>query len=324
MHDIKEARLKKGLTQLELANMIGYKSAGIVRKAERGELEGEKLKRILSVLGLSENASYIIYTDGGCEVNPGGRGGYGVVVIDKETGEITEYNGGFTCTTNNRMEIYAFITACENIPVGSAAVIYSDSQYVVNTVNGYFSKGKNMDLWDRLDSAMKGKKIRARWVRGHNNDRFNERCDELATQGYLEKAFNRDPGYFGKSVKTKTRSEKIDVKRGPAPVITDENLFAREHSINPKCARKIKDFYNQSDHNFKSYMNLKTFGMDYWSSRSLDDLKKEFPDEYKTASKYIESEKDIASVLRWKGRGLDLYDCIKKVLTDIEIRNNIR
>lgn len=38
---------------------------------------------------------YIIYTDGGCECNPGGRGGYGAVIINNNTGEFTDISGAF-------------------------------------------------------------------------------------------------------------------------------------------------------------------------------------------------------------------------------------
>lgn len=58
---------------------------------------------------------YIIYTDGGCECNPGGRGGYGAVIINNNTGEFTDISGGFRSTTNNRMEVMAVIKALEKI-----------------------------------------------------------------------------------------------------------------------------------------------------------------------------------------------------------------
>lgn len=58
---------------------------------------------------------YIIYTDGGCECNPGGRGGYGAVIINNNTGKFTDISGGFRSTTNNRMEVMAVIKALEKI-----------------------------------------------------------------------------------------------------------------------------------------------------------------------------------------------------------------
>lgn len=328
MYDIRKARLNKGLTQLQLANMIGYKSAGIIRKAEKGELKGEKLTKILSVLGLAGGSRFTVYTDGGCEVNPGGRGGYGVVIIDEETGEISEYNDGFVCTTNNRMEIYAVIIACENLPVGAEATVYSDSQYVVKTIQGFFRKNKNLDLWDRLETASKGKKIKPVWIRGHGNNVFNERCDELATDGYVNKAVNIDKGCFYKKKKAPDRhasnamSADISVSDEPAPVIIDAAAYARQKSVNPKCAEALRSFYKNPNHNFRAYAGLKTFGLDYWSSKSAEDLKREFPKEYDAVSSYFESNRDIAAALRWKGRGLTLYDCIRKVFVDKEISRN--
>ena len=99
-------------------------------------------------------ADYIVYTDGGCAVNPAGPGGIGVVIIDTDTGEITEISKGYNCTTNNRMEILAVITAMEFVKKGTVS-LYSDSEYVLNTLSGKFQKKKNHDLWERLDEASK-------------------------------------------------------------------------------------------------------------------------------------------------------------------------
>lgn len=59
------------------------------------------------------NPNYIIYTDGGCAINPSGPGAYGAVIISTDTGEITELSQGYSSTTNNRMEIMAVIAALE-------------------------------------------------------------------------------------------------------------------------------------------------------------------------------------------------------------------
>ena len=93
---------------------------------------------------------YIIYTDGGCECNPGGRGGYGAVIINNNTGKFTDISGGFRSTTNNRMEVMAVIKALEKIKKNTHVQLFSDSQYVIKTMNGMFRKKKNIDLWKKL------------------------------------------------------------------------------------------------------------------------------------------------------------------------------
>lgn len=130
-----------------------------------------------------------IYTDGSSRGNPG-PGGYGAILIFGETKK--ELSAGYRLTTNNRMELMAVIVALEsltkkNIPVS----IYTDSQYVVNSVekkwlNNWIKtdfKGgkKNKDLWLHYHSIAKDFMIRFHWVKGHANNKMNNRCDELAT-----------------------------------------------------------------------------------------------------------------------------------------------
>ena len=131
--------------------------------------------------------SIIIYTDGSAKGNPG-RGGYGVVMLSgKHRKEISE---GFLLTTNNRMELLAVIVGLESVKkINSEIVVYSDSKYVVNAVEkGWlfnwhkksFKGKKNPDLWVRFLSVYKKHSIRFLWVKGHNNNIENERCDRLA------------------------------------------------------------------------------------------------------------------------------------------------
>ena len=131
--------------------------------------------------------SIIIYTDGSAKGNPG-RGGYGVVMLSgKHRKEISK---GFLLTTNNRMELLAVIVGIENVKkLNSEIVVYSDSKYVVNAVEkGWlfnwqkknFKGKKNPDLWIRFLSVYKKHSIRFLWVKGHNNNIENERCDHLA------------------------------------------------------------------------------------------------------------------------------------------------
>ena len=129
----------------------------------------------------------IIYTDGSAKGNPG-KGGYGVVMLSgKHRKEISE---GFLLTTNNRMELLAVIVGLESVKtLKSDIVVYSDSKYVVNAVEkGWlfnwqkknFKGKKNPDLWMRFLSVYKKHSVRFLWVKGHNNNTENERCDRLA------------------------------------------------------------------------------------------------------------------------------------------------
>ncbi len=133
--------------------------------------------------------SIIIYTDGSAKGNPG-NGGYGIVMISGEYRK--EFQKGFRLTTNNRMELMAVIIALENVKKElSIITLYSDSKYVIDAVEKKwvftwekknFSKKKNPDLWIRFLKIYRKQKVRFMWVRGHSNNKENERCDFLAVQ----------------------------------------------------------------------------------------------------------------------------------------------
>jgi ribonuclease HI len=147
-------------------------------------------------------ADIIIYTDGSARGNPG-AGGFGSVLISGNRRK--EISGGFKFTTNNRMELMGVICALECLKTsGNNITIYSDSQYVVNSV----SKGwvfnwirtnkkdaKNMDLWKRFVSLYKLNKINFVWVKGHADNELNKRCDVLATTASAQKNLPDDLGY---------------------------------------------------------------------------------------------------------------------------------
>ncbi len=131
----------------------------------------------------------IIYTDGAARGNPG-PGGYGAIL---KWGDIEkEYSQGYRLTTNNRMELLAVIVALENLKKeGLTITIYSDSQYVVKAIEqGWLKKWlatnfaggkKNSDLWLRYAELSTKHKIRFKWVKGHADNPYNNRCDILAT-----------------------------------------------------------------------------------------------------------------------------------------------
>jgi ribonuclease HI len=131
-----------------------------------------------------------IWTDGSSLGNPG-PGGWGVVMRFRD--RVKELSGGEKFTTNNRMELLAVIEAIEAIKVDKYPIeIYSDSKYVIDSINkgwvfnwnkkANFGGKKNEDLWKRFLKAYNGlNNISFNWVKGHNGDPGNERCDQLAT-----------------------------------------------------------------------------------------------------------------------------------------------
>ena len=131
----------------------------------------------------------IIYTDGSAKGNPG-NGGYGIVMMSGSYRK--ELKQGFKLTTNNRMELLAVIIALESVKKENSEItIYSDSKYVIDSVEkkwvfGWekknFNKKKNPDLWIRFLKIYRMQKVSFIWVRGHANNKENERCDFLAVE----------------------------------------------------------------------------------------------------------------------------------------------
>lgn len=132
-----------------------------------------------------------LYTDGACSGNPG-AGGYGAILIYK--GLEKEISGGEPLTTNNRMEIYAVIAGLECLKEKCRVNIYSDSAYTVNAftqnwLEGWIRNGwrkadgkevANNDLWQRLYDLTGLHEVRFIKVKGHADNAYNNRCDELA------------------------------------------------------------------------------------------------------------------------------------------------
>ncbi|MBE7013270.1 MAG: ribonuclease HI [Ruminococcaceae bacterium] len=133
-----------------------------------------------------------VYTDGACSGNPG-KGGYGVIL--KYNGAVKELSEGFVNTTNNRMEILAAVKGLEILKEPCSVTLYSDSKYLVDSVNqGWIikwqknnwyrtknEKAKNVDLFKRLLAQLDIHKVQFVWIKGHAGHPENERCDFLAT-----------------------------------------------------------------------------------------------------------------------------------------------
>ena len=132
-----------------------------------------------------------IYTDGACSGNPG-PGGWGAIL--SYNGHELELSGGEANTTNNRMELTAVIRALQKLKEPCIVELYSDSKYVLDALEkgwawgwkkrGWIKSDKkpalNPDLWDRLLELTDIHSLRYHWVKGHAENEYNNRCDELA------------------------------------------------------------------------------------------------------------------------------------------------
>lgn len=128
-----------------------------------------------------------IYTDGSSRGNPG-PGGYGIVLMCGQRRK--EIACGFRRTTNNRMELLGVIVALEALKIPNSYVtLYTDSKYVADAVNqnwlsGWIRKGfknvKNPDLWSKFIRIFSKHRVKIVWVKGHADNQYNNRCDQLA------------------------------------------------------------------------------------------------------------------------------------------------
>ena len=152
---------------------------------------------------MSSEKKLIIYTDGAARGNPG-PGGYGAILMwGDKTKELSQ---GYRLTTNNRMELMAVIAALKALTRQNISlVIYTDSQYVLNSVEKKwldtwirtdFKGGKkNKDLWMEYHRLAKNYSIKFIWVKGHAENIYNIRCDELATAAADGNKLLVDEGY---------------------------------------------------------------------------------------------------------------------------------
>lgn len=135
----------------------------------------------------------MVYTDGACSGNPG-PGGWGAVLFFESHQK--EISGGEKHTTNNRMEIQAVIEGLKLLKEPCQVKVYSDSAYVVNCfqkgwINGWLRNGwknskkepvENQDQWKELWELMNKHKVEYVKVKGHSDNEWNNRCDELARE----------------------------------------------------------------------------------------------------------------------------------------------
>jgi ribonuclease HI len=129
-----------------------------------------------------------VYTDGGCDPNPG-PGGWAAIII--KNGLQTEISGFEANTTNNRMELTAALKALNQIPSHEAIHFFTDSRYLQRGVEEWLDEWKkrgwkrkggalaNIDLWQAMEKSIEGRQIKWKWIKGHADNPFNQKVDRL-------------------------------------------------------------------------------------------------------------------------------------------------
>jgi ribonuclease HI len=147
-----------------------------------------------------------IYTDGACSGNPG-PGGYGVVLLHGTRRK--ELSGGYSLTTNNRMELMAAIVGLRALKQKCKVRLHSDSQYLVNAITKGWAetwrkndwkrnrneKALNPDLWAELMDLAEKHDVEFVWVPAHSGIPENERADRLSVKASQQPDLPPDPGY---------------------------------------------------------------------------------------------------------------------------------
>ena len=130
-----------------------------------------------------------IYTDGACSGNPGPWGAVLIYGPHKK-----ELSGGEAHTTNNRMELTAVIQALSLLKEPCVVELWSDSKYVIDAlqkgwaeswrkrgwVKGDKKPALNPDLWEKLLALAEIHTLCCHWVKGHAENEYNNRCDQMA------------------------------------------------------------------------------------------------------------------------------------------------
>lgn len=130
-----------------------------------------------------------VYTDGSTIGNGKEDSACGWACKLMWNGNVLVKSGSDIGRTNNQMEMRAVLEAMRSITKKSIPVeVYSDSKYVVETLNGKYRMHKNQGLWHSLlIEKAKFKDIKFIWVKGHDKDQHNNEVDKIAA-GESQKA----------------------------------------------------------------------------------------------------------------------------------------
>lgn len=239
-----------------------------------------------------------LYSDGWANPNPW-PGGYWIILSCKWTRK--EFFQGFTCTTNNRMELLWVITWLSKLTKKSNVHVYTDSQYTINGIQKWWAqkwkqnnwmrtksqKAINYDLWEQLLILVDKHNVQFTWVKWHNWHIENERCDELATQAMWENNLLVDEFYMSEYYsESEEKNKKTQISQNTQEII--QVLWKADPSLKvenegdpckkcltpvvkkiPKHTKKtlLKKFY------YKYYFTCPNCKTNYMTNEAKDDVK---------------------------------------------------
>lgn len=139
---------------------------------------------------IPQKLEFTAYTDGSCHnLHPERPGGAAYIIFDSEGKEIKRASKGFMKTSNNRMEVLAILSVVNYLPPNSHVTIHSDSQYSINVLSRRWQALENLDQITKYWKICKDKHLDVKfvWVKGHDGNKYNEECDQMARAEYAKK-----------------------------------------------------------------------------------------------------------------------------------------
>lgn len=274
------------------------------------------------------NPEYTVFTDGSCLpelYNTSiGKGGCAIIIINnrEEGWPRSEYSYGYHLTTNNRMELMAVIKALEQLPENARIRIKSDSKYVIKGMRGLIELHENTDLWDIYAQLSWGKRIDPVWVKGHDNDKNNERCDFLAKNAWKSQVLLHDDGYENERKSEVLRAELILPERFYEKNVQEktEECSIKQNLVNPSCAKAIIHFWKSESPMEDEYSLLKVGDSDHWSTLYYEWFEENCEQEVlRVVEEQFSDLRSQETCLRWYMRGLSLYEAIQKTAYIYEV-----
>jgi ribonuclease HI len=199
-------------------------------------------------LNTGQPPAVAVYTDGGCDKNPGGTGGWAFRIIAGD--RVLERSGRVENTTNNRMELTAAIEALKALKKRSKVNLFTDSQYLAlgmsQWLSGWIKRGwklktgdqvKNADLWRELHDLSRKHDVEWIWVRGHSGDKDNVRVDKMVGEAIRGRV---DPGSRRKSAEVTAVPEvKVNRIKGKPASVTITLKSGRDSRTDRPARMKI-------------------------------------------------------------------------------------